>query len=424
MQGMIETVRSVFTKVESSASKSSITLSDCLFSGLAVFSLKYSSLLKYDNDRKHILQNLKNLFGVKQLPSDTYMRERLDEVDPRDLRSCFTRLFSAVQRSKKLEAYQFIQGSYCVSIDGTGYFSSKNIHCDECCTKKYRDGTTTYYHQILQAALVHPQLKQVIPFAPEPISKQDGAKKNDCERNAAKRLLADMKREHPHLDITILADALYANEPFLKLLEQYGMRYIISVKPGDHAWLFDHIECSNCEAHEQTDSDGHTHSFEFINDVPLNESQEHRRVNFINYVETSPKGKVKKFTWITDFKITKENVYSLMRGGRARWRIENETFNTLKNQGYEFEHNFGHGYKHLSHVFANLMLLAFTIDQIQQMGCKDFKKALKHRHNKLSYLWEHVRFVFFSFIINSWESLYQGIANLTPDNKPVFNDSS
>ena len=58
----------------------------------------------------------------------------------------------------------------------------------------------------------------------------------------------------------------------------------------------------------------------------------------------------------------KQNVAAIMRAGRASWKVENETFNTLKNQGYHFEHNFGHGEKHLATVFANLMMLAFLID--------------------------------------------------------------
>ena len=57
--------------------------------------------------------------------------------------------------------------------------------------------------------------------------------------------------------------------------------------------------------------------------------------------------------------LCRERAELLMWGGRARWKIENETFNTLKNQGYHFEHNYGHGYQHLSVVLAMLMLLAF-----------------------------------------------------------------
>jgi len=315
MPGMLETVRSVFKKVKCSKSKNAIPIDDVLMSGLVVFNLKYPSLLKYDQERNQHADNFRNLFGINKAPSDTYLRERLDEINYKELRPCFKKLFRDVQRSKYLEPYQYLNGCYLVSLDGTGYFSSNEINCDECCQKQHRDGSITYYHQLLQAAVVHPDLKQVIPFAPEPISKQDGAKKNDCERNAAKRLLSDIRREHPHLSITILGDALYANDPFLEELKQRDMRYIIGVKPGDHTWLFDYVEHHARQKHEYTDENKYRHQFEFINGVPLNETHEDRRVNFLSYTEISPKGDMKKFTWITDFCLAEKNVYRVMRGG-------------------------------------------------------------------------------------------------------------
>jgi hypothetical protein len=410
MPGMQSALRNAFNKVTDLRAKSGISLTDCLSSGLAVFSLKYPSLLQYDKEREAYGNNLKSLFQIEAAPSDTYLRERLDDVDPRELRPCFKKLFSMVQRGKYLEGYIHHEGRYLVSIDGTGYFSSKNVHCDQCCIKKHKDGTTTYYHQVLAAALVHPNLKQVIPFAPEPISKQDGATKNDCERNAAKRLLSDLRREHPHLSLTVVEDALYANAPHLELLKTLDMRYIIGVKPKDHTWLFDYVEHEGCDTHSLLDGQGYLHEFRFVNDAPLNESHESTRVNFLEYTETSPKGTKKHFTWITDFKLTIKTVYNIMRGGRARWKIENETFNTLKNQGYQFEHNFGHGYKNLSHVFANLMILAFFVDQIQAMACPLFRAALK-KQKSLKSLWRRVIAIFQGFLIESWDSLYDGIAN-------------
>jgi len=298
------------------------------------------------------------------------MRERLDEIDPRALRGCFTQLFAEVQRSKKLEAYQYLDNKYLMSLDGTGYFSSKTVHCDQCCQRKHKDGSITYYHHILQAAVVNPALKQVIPLAPEPISQQDGHTKNDCELNASKRFLTDFRREHPKLPVTLLADALYANEPFVKALKQRDMSFILNVKPANHKWLFDYFEAEETQIHEHQDDQGVLHYFEFINQAPLN-SSETTHVNLLFYRQTTPKGEIKIMTWITDFKLTQENVFTVMQGGRSRWKIENETFNTLKNQGYEFEHNFGHGKKNLSHVFAMLMLLAFTIDH---MGCLELVK--------------------------------------------------
>lgn len=428
----LSTVREVFKKAPCPASKHAIPIEDCLMSGLALFLLKYPSLLSYDNHREDIADNMHSLFHITKVPCDTYLRERLDEVDAKSLRRCFTKLFANLQRSKYLERFTSFRGKYLMSVDGTGHFSSKTVHCDQCCQKKHKDGTTSYYHQLLQAAIVHPDMKQVVPLAPEAITKQDGVKKNDCERNAAKRLLADFRREHPKLDVIVLLDALYANAPLIKELEKYNIDYIINCKPGDHAWLFDYVEHAPQEKYT-TEANDYRHDFMYVNNAPLNESNKHVKVNFLKYTETALSGKrqgtQKTFTWITNFNLTEGVVYEIMRSGRARWRIENEVFNTLKNQGYQFEHNFGHGYKHLSSVFSHLVLLAFLIDQLQELACVVFQNALFAMQRK-SYLWKRVLGIFFEFSISSWDSLYEGIykekmkTKAKTRVKPDWNDSS
>jgi hypothetical protein len=125
--------------------------------------------------------------------------------------------------------------------------------------------------------------------------------------------------------------------------------------------------------------------------------------------ETLSNGTTKTFTWITDIKITETNIYDLMRGGRTRWKIENETFNTLKNQGYEFEHNFGHGNKNLNVVFTMLMFLAFAIDQLQQISCCFFQEALRNVRNRTA-LWRKMKSRFETYYINSWQDLFDAIA--------------
>ncbi len=106
-----------------------------------------------------------------------------------------------------------------------------------------------------------------------------------------------------------------------------------------------------------------THRFRYLNEVALNASNQDVVVNFLAYWEIQADGTTQHFSWVTDIPITRENVFQLMRGGRARWKIENETFNTLKNQGYHFEHNFGHGQHNLSVVFALLMMLACLVSE-------------------------------------------------------------
>ena len=104
--------------------------------------------------------------------------------------------------------------------------------------------------------------------------------------------------------------------------------------------------------HVTIQEEGREHSFQFMNQIPLNEANPDCLVNFLQYEEVKKNGKVQRFSWVTDIEINNDNLMEIMRGARARWRIENETFNTLKNLGYHFEHNFGHGYQNLSNNLA------------------------------------------------------------------------
>jgi hypothetical protein len=380
---------------------------DILMSGLAVFGLKFPSLLQYDQNRGDIDVNLRNLYHVTQAPSDTYLRERLDELDPIFIRPAFKKIFARLQRGKCLEEFEFLDGYYLLSFDGTGEFSSGKVCCQQCCKKEHKDGSVTYYHQMLGCCIVHPEKSNVIPLCPEIIQNRDGSEKNDCERNATKRFIENFKREHPHLKVIILADGLASNAPNIQLSEENGMKYIFGAKPGDHKFLFDSVESSEDTVyHEILDEKGFLHQFRYLNSVPLNKSNPDILVNFLEYMQTDPKGKETLFSWVTNILITKDNVFTLMRGGRSRWKIENETFNTLKNLGYNFEHNYGHGKKYLSTILCLLMLLAFLIDQAQGIACSLFQAA-KKLSGSFRCLWEKQRVLFEFVEISSWEWLYQ-----------------
>lgn len=388
-----------------------ISLADTLMSGFAMFSLKDPSLLAFDARRK-TEDNLKRVYGMAQVPCDTQMRTTLDEVEPAELKVLYRDIFREAQRGKVLEKFVFMEGCYLLSVDGTGYFSSKKVHCAECMQKvDKKTGEVTYYHQMLGGAIVHPDHKEVIPLAPEPIIKQDGETKNDCERNAAKRFLEQLRHDHPHLPLIIVEDALSSNAPHIRELEKHQCHYILGVKEGDHAFLFEWVAAAH-QAGQTTEIEisgaGVKHQFRFINQVPLNQSNQDLLVNFVEYWETKKDGKIQYFCWITDFTVTADNVFRIMRGGRARWKIENETFNTLKNQGYHFEHNFGHGEKNLSVVFALLMMLAFLVDQVQQSACRLFQAVLEKESSRRG-LWEHVRALFHSLDFDSMESIYRAL---------------
>lgn len=389
--------------------KPEIAIEDILMSGFAMFSLKSPSLLAFDSRRKEP-ENLHKIYGIGRIPCDTTMRSVLDQVKPESLRKGFKDIFGVLQRGKGLEPYLYMDKYYILSVDGTGHFASNKIGCKHCMEKRLRNGEIQYHHQMLGASIVHPDLKTVIPLMPEAIIRQDGNTKNDCERNATKRLLSHVRQDHPKLKFLVVQDALAANGPNIKELKKHKMRFVIGVKPGDHTYLFDQVEKKKTDGQSKTfeiTEEGITHRFHFVNQVPLNASNTDILVNFLEYWEITDKG-TRHFTWITDIAITHNNSYQLMRAGRARWKIENETFNTLKNQGYHLEHNFGHGKEHLSVVFSLLMMLAFLVDQVLEATCQLFQAALKKVGARTRF-WEKVRSYFTSLEFESMEMLYKAI---------------
>ena len=402
-----------------------IALPDALMSAFALFSLKAPSLLAFDKDRTE--GNLHQVYGIARVPCDTAMREILDPVEPEALRPLFTQVFRALQRGKALEEMVFVEGHYLLALDGTGYFSSHQIHCASCLETPHPNGTVTYRHQMLGAALIHPDQRAVIPLMPEPMLKQDGTGKNDCERNAAKRFVAKLRQAHPHLKLIVTEDSLSSNAPHIQTLHDHRLHYILGVKEGDHAALFAHVaaaeQAGQVTYYEREDAKtGLRQRFRFLRDVPLNASPAALRVNFLECWEWD-KDTVQHFSWVTDLHLTKGTVYQIMRGGRARWRIENETFNTLKNQGYHFEHNFGHGYQHLSVVFAVLMMLAFLVDQVQQLCCPLFQAVWAKLGSKRR-LWEKMRALFYTYALCSMQHLFEVLWYGWQRTAPVVVDSS
>jgi hypothetical protein len=408
---LINTIYKEFVKIPDEASfnrQPFISLTDHLMSGLAVFGLKCPSLLDFERQKEETPteNNLRNLYHVNRSPSDTYLRQRLDRVSPNHLRPAFKKLFAAFQRGKGLERYEFLDGHVLLSGDGTGHFHSNKISCPSCCQKKSRDGSISYYHQMFGVCLVHPKQKNVIPLCPEPILKEDGSEKNDCERNACKRFLNHFRREHPHLKAVFLADGLSSNAPNIEMLKESNLRFILIAKPGDHRYLFEQLEESEKTVyHEMHTEDGCYHQFRFLNHASLNKSSKELRVNVLEYRCTDKKGKEINFSWVTDIKLKESNVLKIAQAGRARWKVENETFNTLKNLGYNFEHSYGHGKQHLSTIFCLLMMLAFLVDQIQEACCTIFQ-GCKLRRGTYRCLWEEMRSFFRTVVLGSWGNFY------------------
>lgn len=426
MPGLLARVRDCFENIPDPRNKKAdYSLADVLISALAMFSLKDGSLLQFDqrrNDqaRRH---NLKNLFGIDKAPCDTQMRVVCDQVAPANLRPVFVDIQQEIQRQGLLEDYRFL-GKYLVSLDGTGIFNSGKVCCPDCCSKQHKDGRVEYYHQLLAAVIVHPDQKTVLPLCPEAITRQDGHQKNDCEHNASKRLIPLLAKEYPRREFIALQDALSCNGPHIKMLINHGFSYIITAKPATNSLLLNTVIQGLSDGRTQelhtTTSNGYSCGYRYANGVPLNHEHKDLCVNFIDYWETRPNETTFIYACVTDIALTADNVAEIVKAGRARWKVENETFNTLKNLGYNLEHNYGHGQKHLSTVLATLMMLAFLIDQVQEACCGYFQAARDRFHSRKS-LWEKMRNLFSEYLIDDWAHLFSAIiwghqvATLTPN---------
>lgn len=407
-----------------------VPLGDALMAAFAMFSLKEPSLLAFDREHRGD-PNLQAIYRIGHVPCDTSMREILDPVDWQDLIPGFTDVFRCLQRGKALETFVYWNNCYLLSVDGTQYFSSTKVHCDSCQEKHSHTGVVTYSHSAVAAVLVHPEHAEVIPLAPEPIIRQDGKSKNDCERSAARRLLAHIRQEHPHLGFIVVEDGLSSNGPHVRDLKKYGMHFILGAKPGDHPYLFAQVEQRVADGTALTleirnPATGKHCTYIAVRDVPLNESHPDLLVNFVMLTEQQGE-QTKVFSWITELPLepTCLMLPLIARGGRCRWKIENETFNTLKNQGYHFEHNYGHGYQNLSAVLMQLMMLAFLVDQAQQIACPLFRAALAKMESRRR-LWRRMRALFISFAFQCMADIYRliisGHVQLAP--LPLPTDSS
>jgi hypothetical protein len=387
------------------------SIHDAVMSGFACMYFQDPSLKAFQerlND-DYQMSNLHTIFGVNTIPSDTQLRDIVDNLDSEAFRPVFKDSFSRIQRGKFLEQYQIFPNCYYVAMDASQYFASNNIHCENCLRTNHDNGTVTYSHKVLMPAIMHPGLRQVIPLMPEEICNSDGSTKQDCETNAAKRLIPKIKKDHPKLDLILGGDDIYSRQPMIMDVLDNGWHYLFVAKPDSHAVMMRYIENQTMNKKQFVDKKGKIHLYEWINNVPLNGNKESIQVNYCRYTQFSKdkdgnEKKVYSNSWVTDITVEEENVKTLTKTGRCRWKIENECFNTLKNQGYCIEHNYGHGKKNLCFNFLLLTLIAFTFHQILELTDKLYQACRKKFGSKW-HMWETLRTYIKILIFDSWEHL-------------------
>ncbi len=400
-----------------SQSRTSYPLHDSVLSGFACMFFQDPSLLQFQEriENRKNNNNLKTMFGVQKIPSSNQIKDVLDALEPSSFDPVFKETIHRLQRGKQLAGFQLIPGWTVCSVDGTQYFSSKSIHCDKCLTKKH-DDSVTYQHHVLQSALMHPDIKQVLPLMAEPIQNADGMAKQDCEINASKRLMARLKKDYPKMGLIITGDGLFSRQPMIESVRDKGFNYFFVAKPKSHKYMMEWIN-----AYEQLpelripDKNGKTLLYQWVNNIPLHGGEKAIHVNYfqLKRLRTNAEGKEEVYStqaWVTDFEVTRDLIVTFVRGGKTRWKIENECFNTLKNQGYHLEHNYGHGTQYLSFNFYLLTLLAFLFHQVLEHCDTLFQACRKCIRNKVN-LWNHLRLIIRYGVFHSWEQLLTSIVD-------------
>ena len=361
-------------------------MKDAALSAFSVFFTQSPSFLAFQRDmeRARGKNNASSLFGVFKIPSDGEIRNLLDPIDPTHFFSLFLHAFYRLASVGALDKYRTTQGKLMVSLDGVQYFSSENIHCDQCRIQKHRDGSVTYSHVALVAAVVGVNQPIVFPLPPEFLTPQDGHDKQDSEIAAAKRWLEAYASVCRAYNIILLADDIFCHDPFCKLLKKKGVAFLFTCKPSSHETLYEWVEdferIKIVEHLTKRSWNGKNHTiahYRIARQVPLCNTDDALLVNFFEctiHCEETDKT-LYRGGFATSMEVSLDTVEDYTAQARTRWKIENENNNTLKNQGYHLEHNFGHGIQWLSITLLTLNLLAFLFHSVLKLIDTNYQRV-------------------------------------------------
>lgn len=329
--------------------------------------------------------NAKSFFGIENIPVENHIKTQLDKIKPSSFKKVYDDILLECERLNIVKQFVFMKEYLLVAVDGVQYHSSQKVKCQCCQTKKdSTTGVVTYSHVAITPTLVHPILKNVIALFQEFITNKDGDEKQDCEVNATKRWLDTfdiLKFLKNRYKIIILGDDLYSRYPMIQKILDKGHSFILVCKFTSHKALYKTVE-----AYKQTKSvktftiskihngKKQTLTYNWINKILLNGNKEDNiEVNWCELIIINSDGKqLHCFSFVTDLKITENNIEDIISAGRTRWKIENENNNTLKTKGYNLAHNYGHGDKYLSQNICSLNILAFLFHTVQEFEDKQY----------------------------------------------------
>jgi len=364
--------------------------------GLMLFVLKCGSRrqVRFELDSPEALANLNRLSGSSQQTiahSDT-LNHFLGHVPPSSLMRLRRKMVKRLIRMKALDEGR-LRGHFLVAVDATGQLHFRQRHCEHCLERTV-NGRTHYFHQVLEAKLITPE-GLAISLGSEFIENADPhADKQDCELKAFARLAAGLKQDFPQLPLCLCMDGLYANGTALELCERNHWKYFITFKEGSlpAVWL-DYCTLLNlCPENRKVLESPESLHQEFAWVTGLNHVDDQGRKHLFNAFQCQEQqGRAKRFfAWLTNFTIQKHTVAALAnRGGRCRWKIENEGFNIQKNGGFNLEHAYSIGERQIKNWYillqiAHLILQLIERGSLLKQDCKRLFGSLRNLSRRMA----------------------------------------
>jgi hypothetical protein len=415
LMGYLHRVMSAIKDPRQPSNATKYGLSDAILGGFAVFFMQCESFLEHQRQMASRCgqDNAQTLFGLQQVPTVSQIRNILDQIAAVELFGIFNWVYQALQRGGHLKPYQCLGDHLLVALDGTQYYSSTQIHCPHCSSRTHKNGTVTYGHTAILPVIVAPGKTEVIALAPVFIKPQDGAQKQDCEVNAAKRWITTQAPDFNGQAVTLLGDDLYSRQPMCETMRTAKMNFIFTCLPESHPTLYDWLtyldgigEIATLETKQWHKRTKEVYRYRYVNQIPLRDALPELLVNWVELTLTRESdGQVLYYNaFITDHHLDDQTVPAIIAAGRCRWKTENENHNVLKTKGYHLEHNFGHGQNHLSAVLLTLNLLAFLFHTVLHLVDPVYQQIRQQRGTRKGFFQDILSLTKY-LLFDSWPAL-------------------
>lgn len=388
----------LFNNLADNRKRADYSMSEIVAGALFMHLFKESSRNSYTNDRTDVVfaKNYYRHFKLR-LPHPDTIDEVMRVLGPELLEELKARLVGKLFEQKVLRQFRFLGKYYFVAVDATGMHTFSHRHCGHCLTKTTKNGVTTWFHYVLEAKLVTSSGLS-ISLATEFIENLPGRdyEKQDCEQKAFGRLAAKIKKYFPRLPICILADGLYPNKTVFSICRENNWGFIITLKDGNLKTFHQEVGLLRGSQKERevyrADKTSRTKlKYKYVNGI------EHEGYNYswVSCEETKTRRsdnqkEMQRFVYITNIDQTPGIVVHTADGGRLRWCVENEGFNTQKNLGYKLEHKFSRVSYTAMRNYYQLIQIAHMINQFIEKSSSLDKLLNEHSKQTIKALWKEL----------------------------------